>query len=168
MPDQGSDEHEHAGQSVRNEASGSVSGPMVQAGSIHGDVNIQQFERVRVVPRQLVAPPRLFTGRKRQLAALTRNLDARGDAGATVVISAIGGAGGIGKTALALHWAHQNLDRFPDGQLHVNLRGFDPSGEPMRSEVAVRGFLDALGVEPSGDSGRSGCAGGVVPESGGG
>jgi DNA-binding SARP family transcriptional activator/tetratricopeptide (TPR) repeat protein len=102
-----------------------------------------------VLARQLVAPPRLFTGRKPQLAVLTRNLYARGDASPTVVISAIGGAGGIGKTALALYWAHQNIERFPDGQLHVNLRGFDPSGEPMRSEVAVRGFLDALGVEPA-------------------
>jgi tetratricopeptide (TPR) repeat protein len=101
------------------------------------------------VPRQLVAPPRLFTGRKDQLAALTRNLDERGEAGATVVISAIGGAGGIGKTALALYWAYQHVERFPDGQLYVNLRGFDPSGEPLRAEVAVRGFLDALGVDPA-------------------
>jgi len=66
----------------------------------------------------------------------------------TVVISAIGGTAGVGKTALALHWAHQVAGRFAGGQLYVNLRGFDPSGVPMPAAEAVRGFLDALGVAP--------------------
>ena len=101
------------------------------------------------VPRQLLGAPRLFTGRAREFAQLTGVMDEQGDAGATVVISAIGGAGGIGKTWLALHWAHQNVQRFPDGQLYVNLRGFDPLGSPMSPGVAVRGFLDAFGLEPS-------------------
>jgi DNA-binding SARP family transcriptional activator/tetratricopeptide (TPR) repeat protein len=98
------------------------------------------------VPRQLPAAPRLFTGRARELDALSA---IQRNAGTTVVISAIGGCGGVGKTWLALYWAHQHLDRFPDGQLHVNLRGFGPPGERMTAETAVRGLLAALGVDAS-------------------
>jgi DNA-binding SARP family transcriptional activator len=103
----------------------------------------------RPVPHQLPAPPRLFNGRARELTQLTNALNTAADRGRTMVISAIGGAGGIGKTWLALRWAHQNAERFPDGQLYVNLRGFDPSSEPMPPPVAIRGFLDALEVDPS-------------------
>ena len=63
-----------------------------------------------------------------------------------VVISAVSGTAGVGKTALAVHWAHTVADRFPDGQLYVNLRGFGPSGQVMDPAEAIRGFLDALGV----------------------
>ncbi|NKE60059.1 tetratricopeptide repeat protein [Lentzea sp. PSKA42] len=96
------------------------------------------------VPHQLPARPRLFTGRTRELAELDAALGQD-----TVVITAVGGLGGMGKTWLASHWAHQHLDRFPDGQLYVNLRGFDPTGQPMPAATAIRGFLDALGVAPS-------------------
>jgi tetratricopeptide (TPR) repeat protein len=60
----------------------------------------------------------------------------------------IGGTAGVGKTALALHWAHQVAGRFPDGQLYLNLRGFDPSGAPVTSAEAVRRLLDGLGEPP--------------------
>jgi Tfp pilus assembly protein PilF len=99
------------------------------------------------VPRQLPAAVADFTGRAAELAALTRILDdASAGTPGTVVISAIGGTAGVGKTALALRWAHQVAHRFGDGQLYVNLRGFDPSGAPAKPEEAIRGFLDALGV----------------------
>jgi hypothetical protein len=52
----------------------------------------------------------------------------------------------VGKTALAVHFAHQAAGDFPDGQLYVNLRGFDPAGPPMTPGEAIRIFLDALGV----------------------
>ena len=101
------------------------------------------------VPRQLPAAVADFTGRTAELRRLTRTLDEAGVGGpGTVVLSAIGGTAGVGKTALALHWAHQVAGRFPDGQLYVNLRGFDPSGAPVSAPEAIRGFLDALGVAP--------------------
>jgi DNA-binding SARP family transcriptional activator/tetratricopeptide (TPR) repeat protein/DNA-binding XRE family transcriptional regulator len=97
-----------------------------------------------VVPRQLPAVAAGFTGRSSELAELAGLLVPRAGAG-TVVISAIGGMAGVGKTALAVYWAHQAADEFPDGQLYVNMRGFGPA-EPVPADEAVRGFLDALGV----------------------
>jgi tetratricopeptide (TPR) repeat protein/transcriptional regulator with XRE-family HTH domain len=99
----------------------------------------------QVKPCQLPAAVRQFVGRKDELAALTYLLDQAGGGGVrAVVISAIGGMAGVGKTALAVHWAHQFAERFPDGQLYVNLHGFDP-GEPMAAADALAGFLRALG-----------------------
>ena len=95
-------------------------------------------------PHQLPAGVRHFTGREEQLSELARLLGEVGQPGRTVVISAIGGTAGIGKTALAVNWAHQVADRFPDGQLYANLRGFDPSGPPVAVETVVRDFLSAL------------------------
>lgn len=98
------------------------------------------------VPRQLPAAARHFTGRRRQIKILDELLDHATEFGGTAVISAIDGTAGIGKSTLAVHWSRQNTDRFPDGQLHVNLRGFAPGTRPMTSCEALRGFLDALGV----------------------
>ncbi len=98
-----------------------------------------------VPPRQLPAPVRHFTGRGRELQALT-NLLAPTGRSADMVIGAISGTAGIGKTALAVHWACRYADRFPDGQLYVNLRGFDPSARPVPAAAALRCFLDAFGV----------------------
>jgi pentatricopeptide repeat protein len=99
-----------------------------------------------VVPRQLPAAVAHFTGRGAELRKLSGSLKRLGRADGTVVISAIGGTPGVGKTALAVHWAHQVAERFPDGQLYVNLRGFGPSGPPMTAREAISGFLESLGV----------------------
>jgi transcriptional regulator with XRE-family HTH domain/tetratricopeptide (TPR) repeat protein len=97
----------------------------------------------RVIPRQLPAPVPAFAGRRDQLAALSQVLD---EPGGTAVITAIGGTAGVGKTALAVYWAHQVAADFPDGQLFVNLRGFDPTGTPVTPADAVRVLLEALHV----------------------
>ncbi|MFD8496832.1 ATP-binding protein [Amycolatopsis sp. NPDC059657] len=94
-------------------------------------------------PHQLPAGIRQFVGRESELG----RLDTISGAAGAVIITAIDGTAGIGKTTLAMHWAHQVKDRFPDGQLHVNLRGFDPN-EPMDPGQALHGFLQALEVAP--------------------
>jgi DNA-binding SARP family transcriptional activator/tetratricopeptide (TPR) repeat protein len=102
---------------------------------------------VRVsVPRQLPTDVDGFTGRDAALKALNDLVRGGDDQPGAVAISAIAGTAGVGKTALAIHWAHQVADRFPDGQLYVNLRGFGRSGKAMEPAEAIRGFLDALGV----------------------
>jgi tetratricopeptide (TPR) repeat protein/transcriptional regulator with XRE-family HTH domain len=98
-----------------------------------------------VVPRQLPAAVADFTGRAAELAALTRLVDEAAGGPGTVVISAIGGTAGVGKTALAVHWAHQVAERFPDGQLYVDLRGYDP-GQQLPPTDALAAFLYGLGV----------------------
>jgi tetratricopeptide (TPR) repeat protein/transcriptional regulator with XRE-family HTH domain len=98
-----------------------------------------------VVPRQLPAVGS-FAGRTTELSMLHGVLGHVGGPRGTAVIVTVGGTAGVGKTALAMHWAHQVADRFPDGQIYVNLRGFDPRAQPMPPAEAVRGFLDALGV----------------------
>ncbi|MFI7673223.1 tetratricopeptide repeat protein [Actinophytocola sp. NPDC049390] len=101
-----------------------------------------------VIPRQLPASTRDFVGRERELALLTSIVDESTSDDGPVVISTVAG-GGVGKTALAVHWAHRVADRFPDGQLYLNLRGFDPSGSPMVPGEAVRNLLDAFEVPAS-------------------
>lgn len=100
----------------------------------------------RWVPRQLPVATRHFAGRTTELATLTGLIDAGEELSGTVVISAIDGTAGVGKTALAVYWAHRVAGRYPDGQLYANLRGFDPGGSPVRPGLVVRAFLDALGV----------------------
>ena len=99
-----------------------------------------------VVPRELPAAVPHFVRRASELAVLTELLGQAGEqAAGTVVITAIGGTAGVGKTALAVQWAHRAASRFPDGQLHVNLRGYDP-GRPVTAADALAGFLRALGL----------------------
>ena len=96
------------------------------------------------VPRELPAPVWHFIGRKAELNQLS--VLAGGGEVPAPVICAIGAHGRRGKTALAIQWAHQVAAQFPDGQLYVNLRGFDPALPPMPAAQAVRLFLDALEI----------------------
>ncbi|WP_274915187.1 tetratricopeptide repeat protein [Streptomyces sp. WZ-12] len=133
---------------IHNNATGTVSDILVQIGRNDGEIHLNHPRRAPAVPRQLPPAPDRFIGREGETAQLTAAHDAA-DRGATLIIAAIGGTGGIGKTWLALHWAHRHADRFPDGQLFVDLRGFHPSQRPMTPQEAIRGFLDALGVPPT-------------------
>jgi DNA-binding SARP family transcriptional activator/Tfp pilus assembly protein PilF len=100
-----------------------------------------------VVPAQLPATVDGFVGRAAQLDRLDAFLAAAlaGDGMPTLVIAAIEGTAGVGKTSLAVHWAHRVRDRFPDGQLYLNLRGYATS-PPVHPAQALAQFLRALGV----------------------
>src|SRR5215469_12786497 len=105
---------------------------------------------VAPVPAQLPAAVAAFTGRGAELASLDAMAPWAAPMGApppaAVVTSAVSGTAGVGKTALAVHWAHRVAAQFPDGQLYINLRGFDPGGAALDPGQALRGFLDAFGV----------------------
>jgi tetratricopeptide (TPR) repeat protein len=132
---------------IRNEINGVAAGSVVQTGAVHGDVNIHHTtpKSATLVPHQLPRTVRHFTNRHDEQDALTALLDAA-EQTKTMVISAVNGTAGIGKTTLALYWGHQVRDRFQDGELYVDLRGFSPAAEPMPAGEVLRGFLDALGV----------------------
>ncbi len=143
--------YQHA-RDVMVEELGAEAGPELQSlhqQILHDDPALipAPIETPKVVPRGLPAPARHFAGRSRELAALTRLLD-EDESGQhlTGVVAAIGGAAGVGKTALALRWAHQVAGRFPDGQLYVNLRGFDPALPPLSATEALRLALDSLEI----------------------
>jgi DNA-binding SARP family transcriptional activator/Tfp pilus assembly protein PilF len=103
----------------------------------------------RPLPMQLPHQIPDFTGRHAELDRLDAMVTGpHENIGTSVVITSIAGTAGVGKTALAVHWAHRISDKFPDGQLYVNLRGFDPTGSAMKPAEAIRGFLDAFGVTP--------------------
>jgi DNA-binding SARP family transcriptional activator/tetratricopeptide (TPR) repeat protein len=94
-------------------------------------------------PAQLPPDTPGFAGRESPLRRLGEVTGGPSPAARIVVLS---GTAGVGKTTLAVHWAHSVAREFPGGQLYVNLRGFDPTGSPMTPAGAVRGFLEALEV----------------------
>ncbi|MGW4483456.1 AfsR/SARP family transcriptional regulator [Amycolatopsis sp. NPDC004368] len=108
-----------------------------------------------VRPAQL--PPGLaaFTGRDAELARLSRALE---QAGGTRPLVVIDGLAGVGKTSLAVRVGHRLAALFPDGQLYVDMRGFDPGGDVVDPAEALRGFLEVLapGTVPAGLNARSG------------
>jgi tetratricopeptide (TPR) repeat protein len=94
------------------------------------------------VPHQLPSDVSVFTGRLAELKLLDEVVEASG----TVAITAVAGTAGVGKTALAVHWGHTNLARFTDGQLYVDLRGFD-ADQPMTPLEALGALLRSLGID---------------------
>ncbi|MEH0934630.1 ATP-binding protein, partial [Micromonospora psammae] len=95
-------------------------------------------------PAQLPADHPYFTGRRGVLATARALL--AGDRTTALVID---GMPGVGKTTVAVHLAHQLAPRYPDGQLHADLRGFDSGDSAMTPAEALRGFLWSLGVAPA-------------------
>ncbi len=104
-----------------------------------------QLPLIAVVPRHLPPIGPHFAGRTAELAALSAAVCRSGYGSGPILIT---GMAGIGKTTLAVAWAHEVAHRYPDGQLYVNLRGFDPDGLALSAEQALRGFLEALAVPP--------------------
>jgi tetratricopeptide (TPR) repeat protein len=96
------------------------------------------------VPRDLPADVVGFTGRDAEVAELDRLLDGAGELGAC--LAALSGTAGVGKTALAVHWARRVAAQFPDGQLYLDLRGYDPD-RPVQPAEALESFLRELGVD---------------------
>lgn len=135
---------------VRNVISGG-SEVALQAGGVHGDVNIRVGRRVPAVqsPRQLPSAIRPFINRMDSIERLDGYLtESSDDDAAPMVISAIAGEAGIGKTALAVYWAHRVRESFPDGDLYINLRGYDRMPR-LPPEQALDTFLRSLGVPPA-------------------
>lgn len=95
-------------------------------------------------------PPVLqaFSGRRAELGSLRAIAEEASDSAGAPATVLISGMAGIGKTTLAVRWAHEIADRFPDGRLYVELRGFAPSRAPLDPAEALRGMLTALGVAP--------------------
>ncbi|TCC25272.1 AfsR/SARP family transcriptional regulator [Kribbella speibonae] len=98
-----------------------------------------------VVPRQLPAENSRLTGREDELKELTELLPPAGEKDPATAIAAICGIGGAGKTSLAVRWAHRVRHLYPDGDLYLNLRGFDPA-DVMPTTAALRLLLSSLGL----------------------
>ena len=103
-------------------------------------------ETASAAPRQLPAASQHFIGRRAELDELVRLLDETDASGGTVVISAIDGMAGIGKTALAVHAAHRLAEKFPDGQLFIDLHGYTRGQRPRSAGEALTWLLRALGA----------------------
>jgi tetratricopeptide (TPR) repeat protein len=133
---------------VRNELSGE-SGNTVQAGAVHGGIHFGGTEeKAGPIPRQLPMDVPAFVNRTSHLSRLDALLPHEGGGvGPRVVVSTIAGQPGVGKTALALHWAHRVRNRYGDGDLYVNMRAYG-SGEPLKAGQVLDGFLRALDVTP--------------------
>jgi tetratricopeptide (TPR) repeat protein len=127
---------------THSELSGSVYGPSVQARDVHGGIHVHQPETRLPTPSQLPAPG-LLVDRKRDLGALEEARSGRLQSGVVLV----SGPAGVGKTTLALHWAHAVREHFPDGHLFADMRGHAP-GAPASTADVLGQFVRSFGVAP--------------------
>lgn len=129
-----------------NDFSGTA-GNVVQTDQLHGGVHVHSYKVPDIrSPRQLPADVAHFTGRELEVRKLDQLVDTNThEQSAALVISVIAASGGMGKTSLAVHWAHRVQEHFPDGQLYVNLQGYD-AASPVVPEQALDGLLRALDV----------------------
>nr|WTB34699.1 tetratricopeptide repeat protein [Streptomyces sp. NBC_00830] len=117
-----------------------------------GGASPERQETVLEVPEILVRPAQLpaglavFAGRQAELGRLREIAGEVTPAASTTVL--LSGMAGVGKTTLAVHWAHTVADRFPDGQFYVDLRGFDTARTAMTPVEALSGLLEAWGLPP--------------------
>ena len=132
-------------QGSQNDFSGKAD-TVIQAGNISGNVIFGGSAKFPLpVPRQLPGRIKHFVNRESQLEELDSLFSLTNDGFGVMVVSAIEGTAGVGKTALAIHWAHHARNRFPHGDLYLNLRGYD-SEPPVDSNQALDIFLRSLGV----------------------
>lgn len=138
-----------AGQRPAQVNRSALSGPaeLVQARDVYGGVHFHGEAASQERPQQLPGDVRGFVNRVEELQTLNRLLT-DGGRSVDVSLSVITGTAGVGKTSVALRWAHSIRSRFPDGQLYANLRGYDP-GQPAQPDQILDRFLRALGVPPS-------------------
>ncbi|WP_326550664.1 AfsR/SARP family transcriptional regulator [Micromonospora sp. NBC_01813] len=127
---------------------GSPPAPLPAAKTAKEAENPSPVDVSSVRPAQLPADSVTFVGRDSELVALAaaRRETALPPAGGATSIALVSGMAGVGKSTLAIRWAHQIADEHPDGQLYVNLRGYDASAAPLAPEDALRGFLVAFGL----------------------
>ncbi|WP_216214884.1 ATP-binding protein [Amycolatopsis aidingensis] len=131
---------------TRSELSGRAA-DVVQARDVSGGVHFHQAAgpESASAPRQLPGDVRGFVDRMAELQRLDVILTERDGSVGVSALCVIVGTAGVGKTSFAVHWAHRVTQHFPDGQLYLNLRGYDP-GTPVTSNEALERFLPALGV----------------------
>jgi DNA-binding SARP family transcriptional activator/Tfp pilus assembly protein PilF len=122
-------------------------GSPVKAAHLTAEAGVEPAGRL-AAPAQLPYAIPHFVGRTNELRQLDALLGAGGSGGGGLVIAVVTGTAGVGKTSMAVHWAHRTSHLYPDGQLYVDLRGFDPNRPATDPGEALRGFLDALGVPP--------------------
>ena len=130
---------------VHNDISGAVTGGGVVQAQTIGEVTIaSDAAQSPQVPRQLPPPPHNFVNRSSELAILSRLFADRTHSGRPSVV-VLSGTGGVGKTAIGLHWARAHEDRFTDGQLYADLSAYRHRGGVEVGDV-LGSFLRAFGV----------------------